>query len=596
VTLLCIVVSRDGGALVLEGKARCYTFSPIESPCEQFRDAREENGVGAVASFVAELKRRRVVRAATVYTAVAFVLVQVADIAFPALHLPEWTLTFVVAMAILGLPMTVGLAWVFDVTPHGLTRTPVTATTAQPAAAEVDEASVAVLPFINISPEPENEYFSDGLTEELLNMLAQVEGLRVPARTSSFAFKGRNTDIRKIGERLRVRTVLEGSVRKADERVMITAQLINVADGYHLWSGTYKRELKDIFTVQEEIARAIVGTLRVRLLGGSSARPTSQHTTDSASYTLYLKGRFFANRRSENGFRKAIECFQDAVARDPAYALAYAGLADAYALLSDYNLLPPKEGMPRAKEAALKALALDDSLAEAHTSLAMIRHDYDWDYTGSEREYLRALELNPAYATAHHWYGEFLALMGRFAEGIARLEQAQQLDPLSLTVSADKGAAHYYARESEKAIAQLRKTLELDSNFAPARHLLALAYAEKGLHSEARSQLEHALQIAPDTPRFIAALAHVHAAAGDMEQARQALATLDRVAAASYVSPYDRAIGLAAVGDTTGAFAALNRAVDERIFQAVHLKVDPLLDDLRPDSRFVAVLRRLGLS
>lgn len=226
----------------------------------------------------------------------------------------------------------------------------------------------------------------------------------------------------------------------------------------------------------------------------------------------------------------------------------------------------------------------------------MIRHDYDWDYTGSEREYLRALELNPAYATAHHWYGEFLALMGRFAEGIAQLERAQQLDPLSLSVSADKGAAHYYARQSDKAIAQLRKTLELDSNFAPARHLLALAYAQKGLHSEARSQLEHALQSAPDTPRFMAALAHVHAAAGDMEQARQVLATLDRVATASYVSPYDLAIVLAAVGDTTGAFAALHRAVDERIFQAVHVKVDPLLDDLRPDSRFVALLQQLGLS
>ncbi|MHC4138133.1 MAG: tetratricopeptide repeat protein, partial [Planctomycetota bacterium] len=333
-------------------------------------------------SFVAELKRRKVYRVAVVYSVVAFVIWQAAEIAFPSLHLPEWTLTFVVVIALIGFPIALVLAWAFEITPEGVRRTepagaePAEAPASPPPAVahEVERKSIAVLPFANMSDDPENEYFSDGMTEEIINALTQLEDLRVAARTSCFAFKGKPADIGEIGAKLKVATVLEGSVRKAGTRLRITAQLVNVGDGYHLWSERYDREMEDVFAIQDEIARAIADRLQVTLAVGAGERLVKPPTKSLEAYDLYLKGRYFVNRIVEvagEGPRKGIDFFEQALALDPGYALAHAGIADAYSFLGS-TVLRPKEALPKAREAAMRALELDDTLAETHCALGWI--------------------------------------------------------------------------------------------------------------------------------------------------------------------------------------------------------------------------------
>ncbi|UCC83920.1 MAG: hypothetical protein JSW46_03010, partial [Gemmatimonadota bacterium] len=374
-------------------------------------------------AFLAELKRRQVFRVAIVYAVVAFVIWQAAEIAVPGLTLPDWVLTLVILLTILGFPIALVLAWALEITPEGVRRTEpgragpdATPASAAPAVAEgIDRRSIAVLPFANMSDDPGNEYFSDGMTEEIINALAQLEGLRVAARTSSFAFKGKSPDVREVGAKLNVATALEGSVRKAGNRLRITAQLVSVADGYHLWSERYDREMEDVFAIQDDIARAIAEKLQVTLVAGVAEPLVRRPTENVEAYDLYLRGRFFAHQGGE-GPRKGLEYFQRALAGDPEYALAHAGIAEAYSQLGNTGILRPKEAMPRAREAAIRALELDETLAEAHLSLGWIGWTYDFEWSNAEKYFLRALELNPDLPEAHFKYGFFLASMERGEE------------------------------------------------------------------------------------------------------------------------------------------------------------------------------------
>jgi len=459
----------------------------------------------------------------------------------------------------------------------------------------VAPASVAVLPFADVSPEQDQEYFCDGITEELINALAKVEGLRVVSRTSAFEFKGKAYDIRKIGDQLNVSTVLEGSVRKAGNRLRITAQLVKVADGYHLWSGTYDRELKDVFAIQEEISRAIVDALRLRLVGAPNQRLVREETRNLEAYNLYLKGRYHWNKRTEEGLQKSIEYFEQAIREEPNWASIYAAVADSYALLASYGVLPPAYAMPKAKTAALRALGSDDTLAQAHASLGFVRSFYDWDWGGAEREYKRAIELNPGYATARHWYSGCLRALGRLEEAMAEIKRAQELDPLSLAIGRDLGRTYQSSRQFDRAIEQYRRVLELDPNFPSGYVHLGMAYEDKLMHREALAAFQKARALPGGNPLTTGALGHCYAASGNRGEAEKLLEELEGLSGRRYVSPISRALIYIGLGEKDRAFVWLEKAYAEHDPWLAWLKVDPIFDSLRADARFTDLLKRVRL-
>ena len=377
--------------------------------------------------------------------------------------------------------------------------------------------SIAVLPFANMSADPENEYFCDGLAEELLNALAKIDDLKVAARTSAFSFKGKNTNVSEIGTALNVKTVLEGSVRKSGNRLRITAQLINAADGYHLWSERYDREMKDIFDVQDEITVAVVEALKVKLFGEKQGAVLKRHTRNPEAHEFYLRGLFYFYRWTPDDFQKASEYFRRAIAIDPHYASAYAGLADAYTELSFFSF-SPGETMLKAREAANKALELDDRLAEAHNSLAIIKMYFDWDYAGAEQEFKRAIALNPGSALIHMWYGWYLGLMGRFEESFKEMLPAQELDPLSAVNNSGIGIVLHWSRQPERAIEQFQKVLELNPNYLIARSFLAEAYEQKGDFVSAIATIEK-IQQAETDPLTLSTMGYLYAKSGDRQKA-----------------------------------------------------------------------------
>jgi serine/threonine-protein kinase len=455
--------------------------------------------------------------------------------------------------------------------------------------------SIAVLPFVNMSPDRENEYFSDGMTEEILNALGKIEGLRVASRTSSFAFKGKEQDIRKIGEQLNVNIILEGSVRKSGNKLRITAQLINVEEGYHIWSEKYDRKLEDIFEIQDEITRAIVDMLKIKLMLDPAATLNKRYTDNLEAYTLYLKGRYFCNLRTTDGLNQGIQYFEQAIDKDPKYAKAHGGLADAYLLLGIYGEIPPNESMPKAKAAAMKALEMDATLAEPHTSLGCIRAVYDWDFPGAEIEFKRSIELDPGYPTSHHWYAiNCLAPLGRMEEAITELEIAQKLDPLSLIINASLGLQFYYARRFDEAIEQFRITLEMDPNFAMAHFFLAETYIQRKSFPEAIAAIQKAISLYGGSVNMSAMLGYVFARSGRKEEAQKKLDNLNDRSNQQYVSAYDRAVVCTGLGNNDQAFEWLEKAFQERSYLLVYLKVDPVLDSLRTDPRFDAILKKMG--
>ncbi|HUQ14490.1 MAG TPA: protein kinase [Gemmatimonadales bacterium] len=457
-------------------------------------------------------------------------------------------------------------------------------------------ASAAVLPFVNMSPGKDQEYFSDGLTEELITSLSQVEGLRVAARTSSFQFKGRSADVREVGRSLDVGAVLEGSVRKSGNRLRISAQLVNVAAGYQLWSQAYDRELTDVFAVQEEIARAIVEALRVELAVGEGAVLVAVPTRDLEAYDLYLKGRFAWNHRSAAALPEAVRYLEQAVARDSGFARAWAALADAYILLVPYAGASREVTWPKARAAAERALVLDNTLAEAHTALAYGTMIYEWDWPAAEASFRRAIAANPDYATGHHWYADFLAGRGRLEESLREMQRAHALDPLSRIIGAELGWIYYLMHRNDEAEAQIRRTLALDPNYPHSSLILGLVFIAEGRYTEATQALRQAIALGGDYDLQHAALIYAYARSGDRATARRLLGELTERAKRGEFGAFTLAMAYTGLGETDRAIAALHQAIDERDIFMPEVFFDPLLDPLRGDPRFRRIVERMGLA
>jgi TolB-like protein/tetratricopeptide (TPR) repeat protein len=453
---------------------------------------------------------------------------------------------------------------------------------------------VAVLPFTNMSADADNEYFCDGLAEELSNALAKTEDLKVAARTSAFAFKNKHIEIAEIGRVLNVNTILEGSVRKSGNRLRITVQLINVSDGYHLWSERYDREMKDIFDVQDEITLAVVDAMKVTLLGGERAALLKRYTDKPEAYELYLRGRFFWNKRTPDAFKKAIEYFEQAIKLDANYALAYSGLADCYNFLGYYEEFSPQEISPKAKAAALRSLELDDTIAEPHASVAMYRWFYELNWTELEKHLRRSIEINPNYTSTHHWYSSALTTQGRFDEAIKEADAALRLEPLTPIVNANSARNYYLAGRYEKAIDLAIRTLELSPGFFFARWILGVAYAQQGRLDEAIEHLQAATAVR-DVGHMKADLGRVLAEAGRTDEAKRINSEFEQESERGYVAPDNIARVHLGLGECERALEWLVKAHDVRSIGLVWLAVDPAFDKLRSDSRFQDLQRAMGL-
>jgi TolB-like protein/Flp pilus assembly protein TadD len=557
-------------------------------------------------AFFAELKRRKVVRVAIVYVVVGLVVVEAANNLLPALNLPDWTVTLVVALAILGFPVAVALAWAFDITPEGVKRT---ALPSQPAEEDVSSAavasrpiseppddlkSIAVLPFADMSPEGDQEYLGDGLAEEVLNVLALLPELRVAARTSSIAFKAKGLSIQEIGRELGVATVLEGSVRKASNRLRITAQLTTVADGYHLWSQSYERQMEDVFAIQDEIARAIVDTLRVKLLGEQDRPLVKAATQSPEAYDLYLKGQHYWYRRYKVGLQTALEYFERAVEADPDYAPPYTGIADVHTVLAIYGLLRPEEARAKARAAVEKALALDCELAEAHFSIALVLF-FGGDYDGADRALRRAIELNPNYAKAHAWRALQLTEVGtRREEGVAETERARTLAPHSSYISECAGLAKGWAGRHQDAIQDFERVLEQEPESIISLYAVGCSYSAVDRHQEAISALEKAASLANRMPSILGFLGSAYGRAGMVSEARAILEELEERSEREYVPPVALASICATVVRPDDAFRYLEAAVAE-LSPAISLYIRyAFWEPIQSDPRFGALLDKMG--
>jgi serine/threonine-protein kinase len=462
--------------------------------------------------------------------------------------------------------------------------------------------SVAILPFVNDSKDPNAEYLSDGLTESIINSLSQLPNLKVMSRNAAFRFKGPDHDPLEAGRNLNVGAVLTGRLVKLDDSVVIKTELIKVEDGSQLWGAEYKSSLADIFSVQDEVSKKISQSLRLRLSGEDEEKLAKRYTKDAEAYQLYLKGRYFWNKRNEEGFRNGIDYFRRAEEKDPTFALAFSGLADSYALLCDIGVVRPVDEMPKAKAAAQKAVDADPTLAEAYTSRAFVRLAYDWDWLGAQTDFQQALKLNPKYATAHQWYASYLMQMGKFSLAKAEIEEAHKLDPLSPIISANSGLYSYYEHNYDDAIAKYKTTLQSDPDFWVARHYLALAHVQKGMHDAAISELRKLIK-APATgaiPEHVveaeseasASLGFAYGMAGKAAEARAIITRLDSLAKRRYVSPLYFAIVYAGMKDNDKAIEYLNKAFDARHPGLVLIRIEPMFDSLRGDERFKSLLNR----
>jgi serine/threonine protein kinase/tetratricopeptide (TPR) repeat protein len=454
--------------------------------------------------------------------------------------------------------------------------------------------TIAVLPFVNSSPDPDNEYLSDGITDELINALAKVEGLRVASRTSVFALKGKAQDVRAIGALLEASEVLEGSVRRSGENLRITAQLTSTDDGHLMWSERYDRKLHDVFAIQDEIARTIVTTLRSTTFANIAPAATNRHTENVQAYGLYLRGRYAWNKRTSDGVTEGIKYFEQAIALDPTYALAYTGLADSYSLHIDYRNVPVHEGHEKAKLNARKAIELDDTLAEAHASLAWSLFIYDWDWAGAAKEFHHAIELDPHYAPAHQWYAFMLASEGKFDEALLEAHTAQENDPASVSVRRSLGYCYLYARKYEQARYHLDRAIAMNPTAEESYRIQGLILTFQKQFPSAERVLREALVLAPEHGTMTkATLAYSLAAAGDLSYARRVAAELEQKRKSEYVSPVEFAIAYIAIRDTEKALDWAEQAVQERRGWAAYLRVHPIVDPLRAEPRFEALVQRM---
>src|SRR5437868_3291749 len=534
------------------------------------------------ANFFAELKRRNVYKVAVAYAVVGWLIAQISTQIFPFLEIPNWVVRLIIVLIAIGFPIALVIAWAFEATPEGIKRTEVADTmpavagqkkhawiyvvivgtaisvalfflgryTAQsreggrpPAAAgSLPQKSIAVLPFDNLSRDPDNAFFAEGVQDEILTRLAKVADLKVIARTSTQKFKSAPTDLREVAKQLDVTNILEGSVQKANDQVRVNVQLINALTNSHLWAEIYDRKLTDIFAVESDIAKTIADALQAKLTGSEKRMMAAQPTSDTTAYELYHKGRSLWGKRTGDNIPKAIAFYEQAIARDPNYALAYAGLSDAFILAPFYAGADRRESYSKAKEAALKALRLDPNLAEAHLALGKVLFFSEIDLAGATREYKRAIELKPNDATAHHWFGnDTLTALGRFDEAIAEGRRAIELDPLSIVINADVGSTFYYAGRYDESARQLRKTLEIDPTSFYAHYNLGIALQAAGDLSGAIAEYEKAKQLSDNT--YVSMLcAQAKAYAGDKDAALRMLSDLDKVSQQREVVGYLRTL------------------------------------------------------
>ncbi len=457
--------------------------------------------------------------------------------------------------------------------------------------------SIAVLPFKYLGSDGGDEYLGLGIADAIITRLSNLKQIVVRPTSSVRKYAaGLEDDALMVGEALRVEAVLEGNIQRAGNRIRATVQLISVQHEAPLWAEKFDVEFKDIFTVEDAASEQVARALILKLTREERELLTKRYTADSEAYQLYLKGRYNWNKRSRGGLRTASAYFQQAIDKDPSYALAYAGLADCYNLHSYYGELPPRDSFPRAKAASIKALEIDEGLAEAHTSLAFVRAWYDWDWSSAESEFQRALELNPNYATAHHWYALFLMAMERSGEALQEIRRAQEIDPLSLPISRDVGLVYYRARQCDQAIEQYLKTIELDPGFWSAHQHLGWAYEQKAMYEEAIAELNQAIVAGGDRTRIWSELGHLYAVSGRPSEAEKILGELQQRGAQGYVSPYEIALIYAGLDEHEQAFAWLDQACRERSGWLIYLRVEPMLDGLRADPRFTELLQRVGLA
>ena len=583
-------------------------------------------------NFFAELKRRNVYKVAVAYIVAGWALSQGIAQVLPVFDIPNLVIRLIVLLIIVGLPVALILAWMFEMTPEGIKRT--ATADAMPAAARskkhtwiyvvviaglfsiglfflgrysagnkesgrppatagsLPQKSIAVLPFDNLSRDPDNAYFAEGVQDEILTRLAKVADLKVISRTSTQHFKSAPENLPQIAKQLGVTNILEGSVQKAADQVRVNVQLINAITDAHVWADTYDRKLTDIFAVESEIAKNIAETLQARLSGSEKTSIAKMPTVNPEAYELYLKGRFFWNKRTGTDLRKAIDYFNQAIAKDPNYALAYVGLADSYLLLSSYAAVSPAESLPPARSALKKALELDDSLAEAHASFGLLT-TLELDLHRALDELKRAVELKPNYATAHHWLALAHLTLAQFDSAISEAKRAIELDPLSLVINADTSWIYFSARRYDEAEAQVRKTLEIGPQFFLAHYYLGEVLQFKAHLSEAIAEFQKAFELNND-PYSLAMLGQAYARNGQRDEAQKILARLNEEAKSHYVAPYALALVQIGLGDKDRAIEELDHAYREQETNYLFgIKADPMLDDLRGDPRFEALVRRV---
>ena len=579
--------------------------------------------------FFGELKRRNVYKVAVAYAVVGWVIAQIATQIFPFLEIPNWIVRLVIILIAIGFPIALVIAWAFEITPQGIERTEVADTmpvapgqkkhawmyvaivgavlsiglfflgrygfrNATSSSSELPGKSIAVLPFDNLSRDPDNAYFAEGVQDEILTRLAKVADLKVISRTSTQRFKSAPSDLREIAKQLGVMHIVEGSVQKANDQVRVNVQLINAMTDAHLWADTYDRKLTDIFSVESEIAKTIADTLQAKLTGSEKQMMAAHPTTDTAAYELYHKGRSLWEKRSGDNIPKATAFFEQAIARDPNYALAYAGLAQAYILVPFYTGADRFDAYLKAKDAAIKALRLDSNLAEAHAALGKVLFFSEIDLAGAMREYKRAIELEPNDATAHHWFGnDTLAALGQFEEAIAEGKRSVELDPLSIVINVDLGETFYYARRYDEAARQMRKALEIDPTSFYAHYNLGIVLQLMGDLPGAIAEYEKAKQLG-DNPLVSALCASAKALAGDKNAALRMLSDFDELSRHREVVGYCRALLYLSLNNKDETLRWLEQGFKERDGSNIcWIKVDPLLDPLHGDPRFEALVQKV---
>ena len=581
-------------------------------------------------NFFAELKRRNVYKVAVAYAIVGWLLIQVATQVFPFLEIPTWVVRLVIVLVAAGFPIALVIAWAFELTPEGIKRTEdvdLAASARQPrkytwifvvivgaalsvglffigrytgrptisaAGTELPAKSIAVLPFESLSEDKSNAYFAEGVQDEILTRLAKVADLKVISRTSTQHFKSAPDNLPQIAKQLGVTNILEGSVQKANDQVRVNVQLINALTDAHLWAETYDRKLTDIFAVESDIAKTIAETLQAKLTGSEKTAMSKKPTENPEAYELYLKGRFFWNKRTAADLRKSIEYFEQAIAKDPGYAQPYAALAQSWKLLPAFNGGAPNDCFPQAEAAAKKALALDDTSSTAHAALASLKGLNGFDYPGAIAEYERTLQLNPNDATARQWFAnDTLANVGQTEREIAELKHAVELDPLSLVINSNLGVGYIHAGRLDEAIAQLRKTVELDGTFYYSRYNLAQALELKGLIPEATAEYQKTMSMTED-PVPLGMLGRLYALHGQKDAALKILQRLRESREQRYTAAYGLALIYVGLGDHNEALNWLEQGYREHDgFNIGPIRVDPLLAPLHGDPRFEALAEKI---